>query len=329
MKSFKKSFKMMLFLGLLAVMVPSVAAAASAQSYPTKPIRVMVGFGPGGVADLTCRVVAQKLSAQLGQQVLIENRPSAGGIVAADAVAKAAPDGYTLLLMSNGNAVSASLFKSLPYDTVADFASVTTLGFFDIAMITKSDSKLKSVKDVISYAKANPGKLNIGTINIGSTQNLSAELFKAMSGIDVTIVPYKGSPDVLVALRGNDVQVAFDMLAPIISQFKSGVVNIIAITSDRRFPGLPDVPTVAEGGIPGYQASSWNAISVPAKTPRTLIDRLNKEINTALANPEIKSKLLELGVVARGGTPEELNKLLESDIKKWQGVIERAKIEKQ
>jgi tripartite-type tricarboxylate transporter receptor subunit TctC len=329
MKSFKKSFKMMLFLGLLAVMVLSVAAAASAQSYPTKPIRVMVGFGPGGVADLTCRVVAQKLSAQLGQQVLIENRPSAGGIVAADAVAKAAPDGYTLLLMSNGNAVSASLFKSLPYDTVADFASVTTLGFFDIAMITKSDSKLKSVKDVISYAKANPGKLNIGTINIGSTQNLSAELFKAMSGIDVTIVPYKGSPDVLVALRGNDVQVAFDMLAPIISQFKSGVVNIIAITSDRRFPGLPDVPTVAEGGIPGYQASSWNAISVPAKTPRTLIDRLNKEINTALANPEVKSKLLELGVVARGGTPEELNKLLESDIKKWQGVIERAKIEKQ
>jgi tripartite-type tricarboxylate transporter receptor subunit TctC len=310
-------------------MVLSVAAAASAQSYPTKPIRVMVGFGPGGVADLTCRVVAQKLSAQLGQQVLIENRPSAGGIVAADAVAKAAPDGYTLLLMSNGNAVSASLFKSLPYDTVADFASVTTLGFFDIAMITKSDSKLKSVKDVISYAKANPGKLNIGTINIGSTQNLSAELFKAMSGIDVTIVPYKGSPDVLVALRGNDVQVAFDMLAPIISQFKSGVVNIIAITSDRRFPGLPDVPTVAEGGIPGYQASSWNAISVPAKTPRTLIDRLNKEINTALANPEVKSKLLELGVVARGGTPEELNKLLESDIKKWQGVIERAKIEKQ
>jgi tripartite-type tricarboxylate transporter receptor subunit TctC len=329
MKSFKKSFKMMLFLGLLAGMVLSVAAAASAQSYPTKPIRVMVGFGPGGVADLTCRVVAQKLSAQLGQQVLIENRPSAGGIVAADAVAKAAPDGYTLLLMSNGNAVSASLFKSLPYDTVADFASVTTLGFFDIAMITKSDSKLKSVKDVISYAKANPGKLNIGTINIGSTQNLSAELFKAMSGIDVTIVPYKGSPDVLVALRGNDVQVAFDMLAPIISQFKSGVVNIIAITSDRRFPGLPDVPTVAEGGIPGYQASSWNAISVPAKTPRTLIDRLNKEINTALANPEVKSKLLELGVVARGGTPEELNKLLESDIKKWQGVIERAKLEKQ
>jgi len=324
-----KFFKTMLLLGCLAAAVLCAAVNTSAQSYPTKPIHVIVGFGPGGVADLTCRVVAQKLSAQLGQQVLIENRPSAGGIVAADAVAKAAPDGYTLLLMSNGNAVSASLFKSLPYDTVADFVSVSTLGFFDIAVITKSDSKLNSVKDLIAYAKANPGKLNIGTINIGSTQNLSAELFKGMSGIDAVIVPYKGSPDVLVALRGNDVQVAFDMLAPIMSQLKSGVVRVIAITSDRRFPGLPDVPTVAESGVPGYQASSWNAISLPVKTPRPIIDRLNKEINTILTAPEVKSKLLDLGVVARGGTPEQMKTLLVSDIDKWRSVIERAKIEKQ
>jgi tripartite-type tricarboxylate transporter receptor subunit TctC len=324
-----KSFKSMMLLGCLVAAVLCAAASASAQSYPTKPIRVIVGFGPGGVADLTCRVVAQKLSAQLGQQVLIENRPSAGGIVAADAVAKAAPDGYTLLLMSNGNAVSASLFKSLPYDTVADFASVSTLGFFDIAVITKSDSKFNSIKDLVAYAKANPGKLNIGTINIGSTQHLSAELFKGMAGIDAMIVPYKGSPDVLVALRGNDVQVAFDMLAPIMSQLKSGVVRVIAVTPDRRFPGLPDIPTVAESGVPGYQTSSWNAISLPAKTPRAIIDRLNNEINTALAAPEVKSKLLDFGVVARGGTPEQMKTLLVSDIDKWRGVIERAKIEKQ
>jgi tripartite-type tricarboxylate transporter receptor subunit TctC len=324
-----KSFKMIMLLSVFVIAALCVAAGASAQSYPTKPIHVIVGFGPGGVADLTCRVVAQKLSTQLGQQVLIENRPSAGGIVAADAVAKAAPDGYTLLLLSNGNAVSASLFKSLPYDTIADFAPVSTLGFFDIAMITKGDSKLASVKDVLAYAKANPGKLNIGTINIGSTQNLSAELFKGMTGIDAMIVPYKGSPDVLVALRGDDVQVAFDMLAPIISQYKSGVVRVIANTSDNRFPGLPDVPTVAESGVPGYQASSWNAISAPAKTPRAIIDRLNKEINAALAAPEVKSKLLELGVVGRGGAPEDLKNLLAADIKKWKGVIERAKIPKQ
>jgi tripartite-type tricarboxylate transporter receptor subunit TctC len=150
-----------------------------------------------------------------------------------------------------------------------------------------------------------------------------------MSGIDAVIVPYKGSPDVLVALRGNDVQLAFDMLAPIMSQLKSGVVRVIAITSDRRFPGLPDIPTVAESGVLGYQASSWNAISLPAKTPRPIIDRLNKEINTALAAPEVKNKLLDLGVVARGGTPEQMKTLLVSDIEKWRGVIERAKIEKQ
>ena len=324
-----KSLKVMLLTGLVVMALLGAAINASAQSYPTKPVHVIVGFGPGGVADLTCRVVAQKLSARLGQQVLIENRPSAGGIVAADAVAKAAPDGYTLLLLSNGNAVSASLFKSLPYDTVADFAPVSTLGFFDIAMLTKGDSKWNSVKDVLAYAKVNPGKLNIGTINIGSTQHLSAELFVNMTGINATIVPYKGSPDVLVALRGNDVQIAFDMLAPIISQYKSGVVKVIAITSDRRFSGLPDIPTIAESGVPGYQASSWNAIAAPAKTPRAIIDRLNKEINAALAAPEVKSKLLELGVTARGGTPDALKTLLTSDIAKWRGVIEKAKIEKQ
>ena len=323
-----KSFKIMR-LGLVAAAVLCATPHASAQNYPTKPIHVIVGFGPGGVADLTCRVVAQKLSAQLGQQVLVENRPSAGGIVAADAVAQASPDGYTLLLLSNGNAVSVSLFKSLPYDTVADFAPVSTLGFFDIAMITKGDSKWISVKDVLAYTKANPGKLNIGTINIGSTQHLSAELFLSMAGINAMIVPYKGSPDVLVALRGNDVQLAFDMLAPIISQYKSGVVRVIAVTSDRRFPGLPDIPTIAESGVPGYQTSSWNAIAAPAQTPRTIIDRLNKEINTALAAPEVKSKLLEFGVTARGGTPDALKTLLTSDIAKWRGVIERAKIQKQ
>jgi tripartite-type tricarboxylate transporter receptor subunit TctC len=324
-----KRFKRTLWLGTLTVLVFCAATGAFAQSYPAKPIHVIVGFGPGGVADLTVRVVAQKLSAQLGQQILVENRPSAGGIVAADAVAKATPDGYTLLLLSNGNAVSASLFKALPYDTVADFAPVSTLGFFDIGVITKSDSKLKSIRDVQEYAKANPGKLNIGTINIGSTQNLSAELFKGMAGIDAVIVPYKGSPDVIVALRGDDVQVAFEMVAAVMSQLKSGAVRMMAITSDQRFPGLPDIPTVAESGIPGYQASSWNAIAAPVKTPREIIDRLNKEINIALASPEVKSKLLDLSVVARGSTPGELKAHLASEIDKWRGVIEKAKIPKQ
>jgi tripartite-type tricarboxylate transporter receptor subunit TctC len=305
------------------------AAPVQAQNYPTKPIRIVVGFGAGGVADVTARIVAEKLSTQLGQQVLVENRPSAGGIIAADAVAKADPDGYTLLLMSNGNAVSASLFKSLPYDTLADFASVSTLGFFDIAVVVNADSKINSMKELLVYAKANPGKLNIGTINVGSTQHLSAELFKAMAGVDAVTVPFKGSPAVVTALRGNDVQVAFDMLAPIMPQAKGGAVRILAVTSDQRFPGLPDVPTVAESGVTGYQASSWNAIAAPAKTPRPIVDRLAKEIATVLAMPEVKERLQGLGVTARASTPDQMRQLLVSDVEKWRKVIETAKIEKQ
>jgi tripartite-type tricarboxylate transporter receptor subunit TctC len=307
----------------------ALAAPAHAQNFPAKPVRILVGFGAGGVADLTARIVAEKLSTQLGQQVLVENRPSAGGIVAAQEVARAEPDGHTLLLMSNGNAVSASLFKSLPYDTLADFATVSTLGFFDIAVVVNADSKINSMADLLAYAKANPGKLNIGTINIGSTQHLSAELFKAMAGVDAVTVPFKGSPAVVTALRGNEVQVAFDMLAPVMPQAKAGAVKILAITSDRRFPGLPDVPTVAESGVTGYQASSWNAIAAPAKTPRPVIDRLNKEIQTVLAMPEVKEKLQGMGVTARGSSPEAMRQLLVSDVEKWRKVIETSRIERQ
>lgn len=307
----------------------ALAAPVQAQDFPTKPIRIVVGFGAGGVADVTARVVADRLSARLGQQVLVENRPSAGGIVAAETVAKAEPDGYTLLLMSNGNAVSASLFKSLPYDTLKAFAPISTLGFFDIAVVVNADSKIDSMADLLAYAKANPGKLNIGTINVGSTQHLSAELFKAMAGVDALTVPFKGSPAVVSALRANDVQVAFDMLAPVMPQARAGAVKILAITSDRRFPGLPDVPTVAESGVTGYQASSWNALAAPAGTPRPIVERLNREIQAVLALPEVKDKLQGLGVTARGSTPAQLEQLLASDIEKWRKVIEQAKIEKQ
>jgi tripartite-type tricarboxylate transporter receptor subunit TctC len=324
MKRFTK-----MFAGLAAVALLVAAAGVHAQVFPAKPIRVIVGFGPGGVADLTARIVGAKLAEQLGQQIVVENRPSAGGIVAAEAVAKAEPDGYTLLLLSNGNAVSASLFKSLPYDTLTAFAPVSTLGFFDIAVVVNAGSKIGSIKELLAVAKANPGKVNIGTINIGSTQNLSAELFKSMASVDATTVPFKSSSEVITAVRNNNVQVAFEMLAPVIPQAKGGTVKILAITSDRRFPGLPDVPTVAESGVSGYQASSWNALAAPAKTPRAIIDRLNKEINFALAVPEVKEKLQGLGVTARGGTPEDLQKLLAADVEKWRRVIEQAKIERQ
>ncbi len=313
----------------LAALTLVVAPCASAQTWPSKPVRLVVGFGPGGVADITARTVAQKLAQDLGAQFVVENRPSAGGIVAAEAVAKAEPDGHTLLLMTNGNAVSASLFKSLPYDTVADFAPVSTLGFFDVAVVTTPDTKIDSLRGLIARARANPGKLNIGTINVGSTQHLSAELFKSMAGIDAETIPYKGSPAVIAALRGKDVEIAFEMLAPVIPQANSGAVKILAVTSEKRSPLLPDVPTVAESGVPGYQASSWNAVAAPARTPAAIVERLNRAIGAALASAEVKARLEAAGVAARGSTPEEMRALLASDIAKWRRVIEAAKLERQ
>ena len=302
---------------------------ATAQNYPTLPVRIVAPIAAGGVADITARVLAQKMSENMGQQVLVENRPSAGGIIASEAVAKADPDGYALLFMTNGNAVSVSLFKSLPYDTVKDFAPVSTVGFFDLVLVVDSASKVGSVRDLIAFAKANPNKVNIGTINIGSTQNLAAELFKSMSGIDAQVVPFKATPSVITALKGNDVQAAFEILAPVLPQIKGGALRAVAVTSEKRYAGLPDVPTIAESGVPGYQASSWNAVAAPAKTPRSVIDRLNREVNAAVAAPEVRKRLGELGVDARGSTSEALGKLLASEIAKWHGVIERAKIQPQ
>ena len=305
------------------------SVGAAAQNYPSKPVRIMVPFAAGGVADITARVLAQKLGETMGQQVLVENRPSAGGIVAAEAVAKAEPDGHTLFLVSNGTAVSATLFKTLPYDTLKDFAPVSTAGFFDIGILVAGESGIGSVRDLIAFARANPNKVSVGTINIGSTQHLSAELFKSMAAIDVQTVPFKGTPAVITALRGGDVQVAFEILAPVMGQVKSGAVKAIAVASMQRLSGLPAVPTVAESGLPDYQASSWNGISAPAKTPKAVIERLNREIVAALASPAVKQRLQELGVEARSSTPEALQKLLAAEIIKWGAVIEKAKIERQ
>lgn len=313
--------------GALALMLGASVSAVAADDYPTRPIHIVVPFGPGGIADLSVRVVAQQLTKQMGQSVIVENRPSAGGVIAGNAVAKAEPDGYTLLLISNGTAVSEGLFNSLPFDSLKDFAPISTLGFFDIGILTAKDAKFDTVKEMISYAKENPGKLNVATVSVGSTQNLTAQMFKSMAGVDFLIVPYKKTPDALTALTTGQVDVMFEILGPTMTYIKAGTVKPIAVTSDKPFAGLPDVP-VAKDVVPGFVASSWNGLAAPAETPRAIIDRLNKEISKAVATPEVKKRLFELGVAAQSMSPEETKKQLASDIKKWSAVIEEANIPK-
>lgn len=306
-----------------------LAAGASAQAYPARPIRMLVPFGPGGVGDITARVVAQKMTASLGQQVIIDNRPGAGGIVASELVAKAEPDGYTLLLLNNAHAVSMSLFKSLPYDTLRDFAPVSSIATFSLVLLVNPDSPLKSVKDLIAAAKASPGKLNAGTIQIGATQHLSMELFKSMAGIEWVHVPYTNTGLLLAGLRSNSVQVAFEFIAPVVGLVRAGQLRALAVSTRARFSGLPDIPTVHESGVPGFEVTSWNGVGVPAKTPRPVIDRLNRAITEGLAAPDVKQRFHEMAVDTFPSTPEAYRKHIAGEIAKWRQVIQTAGIPRQ
>lgn len=313
----------------LASALLSASLIVNAQGFPTKPIKIVVPFAAGGVADLTARTVGQKMAESLGQAVVIDNKPSAGGIVAGDTVAKADADGHTLLLMSNGTAVSAGLFKSLPFDAQRDFAPVSLLASFDIAVVVADNSPHKSMADLLRFAKANPGKLNIATIAVGSTQHLSAELLKSAAGIDAQVVPFNGTPAVITALRGGTADVAIEILGPMMGQINSKAIRALAVMGDKRAAKLADLPTLRETGVSGATASSWNALAAPAKTPKEVIARLNKAVADALNDPAIKNKLAELNVDAHASTPEQLAALLASDTKRWGEVIVRAKIERQ
>ncbi|MGQ0653974.1 MAG: Bug family tripartite tricarboxylate transporter substrate binding protein [Betaproteobacteria bacterium] len=297
--------------------------------YPTKPVRIVLPFGPGGVADITTRTIAPKLSEGLGQQVVVENLPGAGGIRASETVARAEPDGHTILLLTNGNAVSQALFKSLPYDPVNDFAMISTVGFFSMVIVTGTSSPHKTLKDAIAAAKASPGRMNIGTITPGGTQHLAAELFRSSAGIDALVVPHKTTGEVIVAARNGNVDLAVDFIAPLISQIKSGQLRALAVTAGKRFAGLADVPTVIEAGVPGYDVASWNAFAAPARTPPAVIQRVRAELVKALSAPDVQSRFAELGVEPRPSTPEELKTFFVSEAQRWARVVEAAKIPKQ
>jgi tripartite-type tricarboxylate transporter receptor subunit TctC len=313
---------------LLAALL-AVPLLAHAQSYPTKPVRIVLPFGPGGVADITTRTIAPRLSDGLGQQVIVENMPGAGGIRAAETVAKAEPDGHTLLLLTNGNAVSQALFKSLPYDPVNDFAMISTVGFFSMVIVTGANSKYKTLQDVIAAAKANPGKLNIGTITPGGTQHLAGELFRSTAGIDALVIPHKTTGEVIIGVRNGNLDVGVDFIAPLISGIRAGDLRALAITAGKRQPQLPDVPSANEAGVKGYDVASWNALAAPAKTPRAVVDRVNQELAKALRDGDVQKRFGELGVEARTSTPGELRDFFVSESKRWTRVVEAAKIPKQ
>jgi tripartite-type tricarboxylate transporter receptor subunit TctC len=313
---------------MLGLAIPQRATTAE-TGYPGKAVRIILPFAAGGVADITARVIAERLGAKLGSRFYIENQPGAGGIAAARTVISSPPDGHTLALLSNGTAVSVSLFKSLPYDPLRDFVPISSLGFFDFIFATNSDSEFKTLADFIAAAKAKQGALNVGTINVGSTQNLSAELFKTAAGIDFTIVPYRASPELLVSTMQGNLALMIDSYSSMKGNLIDNKIRALASSGAVRFEATPAIPTLRESGVADYDVVSWNAFFAPKGTPPEVISTLNRNLREILAEPDVKKQLLELGIEARASTPEEISARLKSDIDKWRAVIERAGIPKQ
>lgn len=317
---------------LLPAMALAVAAPAGVQAqadYPSRDITLVLPFGPGGIADITSRVVADALGKKLGRQIVILNQPGAGGATAARAALNAEADGYTLALLSNGTAISVPLFKNLQFDPVKDFTPVSSLAYFDFVFVTKAGGKFKTLRDVLDAAKADPGGLNVGTINVGSSQNLAAELFKSTSGIDFTIVPYKATPDLLVALLGDELDVIVDSQTALKAALTQGQATAVASSGPARSKLLPDVPTAQEQGVAGFDVTSWNGVFAAAGTPEEVVKKLNAALVDVLADPAIQKRFADLGVEARSSTPQEIGDRLKSDIAKWGEVIKKAGIPQQ
>jgi tripartite-type tricarboxylate transporter receptor subunit TctC len=315
------------YAAILVAIGPSQAQFAA--GYPRKPVHVLVPYGPGGVADLTMRLLAERLGNSLKQQFVIENRPGAGGIVAMRDLLRSPADGYTLGEMGNGQAISTSLFNKLPYDVLKDFTPISVTGNFEMLLAVSDASPYRSLKDIVEMARKNPGKLNIGAINPGSTQNLSAHLFQQITGTEFTIITYRTTPDLLTALLRGDVVLGFDYYAALQGVIAPGKLRIIATSGENRNALLGDVPTAKESGFPSYIVTSWNGLAGPAGLPADLLKLLNTEINRALAAPDLAQKMNSLGIDAKGSAPDEMNDRMARDALKWREVIDRAGIPKQ
>lgn len=302
-------------------------ASGAALAYPTRPIRIVIGFGPGGLADIIVRTVAQELGDRLGQQVVVDNRPGAGGALAAQAAASAAADGHTLIVFTSGTAISKALFRNLPFDPVGQFTPVSSMAFFDALLVAPGDGPIRGMADLAGRRSSDP--LTIGTLTAGSTQYLTGEMFRLASNLPITLVPFRTSPEVLTALRRRDIDLAIESYGAAAGEIKAGTVRVLASTGKRRSRLLPDVPTISESGYPDCVMDGWNAIFAPAGTPTATVALLNANIREIVSRPAVQARLLELGVEAGTNSPEEMASLLQTDIALWNNIIDRAGIERQ
>jgi len=308
-----------------AAALPAVSRIAAAQTYPSRPVRWINGTAAGSAPDIVARLIGQWLSQRLGQPIVIENRPGAGTNIGTEAVVRALPDGYSLLLVTQSNAINATLYENLNFNFIHDIAPVASISRGPLVMEVNPSVPVKTVPEFIAYAKANPGKLNMASAGSGTPQHVAGELFKMMAGVNMLHVPYRGSPFALTALIAGEVQVMFDTLPASIEHIKAGQIRPLAVTTTSRSEALPDLPTVSEF-VPGYEASSWYGVGAPANTPAEIIDKLNKEINAGIADSKIKARLADLGVAVVQTSPAEFGKFIVEETEKWGKVIRAANI---
>jgi len=308
-----------------AAALPAVSRIAAAQTYPSRPVRWINGTAAGSAPDIVARLIGQWLSQRLGQPFVIENRPGAGTNIGTEAVVRALPDGYSLLLVTQSNAINATLYENLNFNFIRDIAPVASISRGPLVMEVNPSVPVKTVPEFIAYAKANPGKLNMASAGSGTPQHVAGELFKMMAGVNMLHVPYRGSPFALTALIAGEVQVMFDTLPASIEHIKAGQIRPLAVTTTSRSEALPDLPTVSEF-VPGYEASSWYGVGAPANTPAEIIDKLNKEINAGIADSQIKARLADLGVAVVQTSPAEFGKFIVEETEKWGKVIRAANI---
>ena len=299
---------------------------AGAQDYPSRPIRILVGFGAGGGTDIAARIVADPLADILGQSVVVENRVGAGGITAANAVAKAPKDGYLALMMSNAHVITPVMFKTLPYDSVNDFQMTSMIGSAGLILVVRSDFPANNLAEVTAVLKANPGKYNFASPGVGTTQHFAVELFNQMAGVKMEHIPFRGTPAAITALLGKQVDLMVELIQTVRGHIETGELKAIAVTSPQRFPSVPNVPTFAESGLPGYAVTSWYGLALPAGTPAPITEKFTKALLQSLEREKTKEGILRVGALPKTSTPEELSKLIESEIGRWQQVREKAGI---